>query len=466
MLARTAVAAALFFQQILTVADTPSRASTPTGQYISWREHIIDDQAIGGVPIRGADGLQLADFDRDGILDIVTVHEDSNHVRLAFGTRDPLQWQLATLAQGNEAAAAEDAAVGDLNGDGFPDILVACELAHLIYFQNPGRNVRAGKWERRILPNTRRRGSWIRVFLADLDSNGRLEAIAANKGEQLVTNIPGEPIPEALRKPLPISMLTVPPNPLTQPWPELELIRVLIPTNSPPCDIDGDGDIDILAASRGEFRMYWLENIRKHPLEFRKHPVRIEGIADNAPGPWGFMVDFADLNNDGRKDMVLSGPKSSILWLEQPPNLDGIWKRHSIGHTFPDTPIAMTLADLNGDGRLDLITGGYSQNPRDHDGAQINAESVVGRIAWFEHQGATWQRHDISRTKRGMYDAFLARDMDGDGDLDLLGTRGNSGEFDGLFWLEQVRSVQPRKAYQPARRQESAPLPLPAADRR
>jgi len=466
MLVRTAVAAALLFQQVTTVADTPTRARTASGDFISWREHIIDDEALGGVPIRGADGLQLADFDRDGFLDIVTVHEDSNHVRLAFGSRDPNKWHLTTLAAGDEAGAAEDAAVGDLNGDGYPDIIVACELAHLIYFQNPGKSARTAKWPRRILENTRNRGSWIRVFLADLDGDGRLEAIAPNKGEQLVTNVPGEPIPEVLRKPLPVSLFSVPANPLREPWPERELVRFLIPTNSPPVDIDGDGDIDVLAASRGEFRMYWLENIRRKPLEFRRHLVRIEGIADNAAGPWAFMADFADLNNDGRKDMVLGGGKGTIIWLEQPATLDGVWKRHHIGHTFPDTPIAMTLADLNGDGRPDFVTGGYSQNPRDHDGPNINAESVTGRIAWFENQGATWLRHDISRTKRGMYDAFVPRDMDGDGDLDLIGTRGNSGEFDGLFWLEQVRTRQPRKAYQPARTKESAPLPLPAADRR
>lgn len=457
------ILAALLLQNVLTVADTPTKARTPGGEYISWKEHLIDDEALGGVPIRGADGLQLADFDRDGIMDIVSVHEDSNHIRLAFGTRDPDRWQLATLAEGDEAAAAEDAAVGDLNGDGYPDVVVACELAHLIYFQNPGKAARTAKWPRVILGNTRNRGSWIRVFLADLDGDGRLEAVAANKGEQLPTNVPGEPIPEAKRKMLPVSMFSVPRQPLvSKGWPERALIRFLIPINCPPVDIDGDGDLDVLATNRGEFRMYFLENVRKNPLEFRRHPVRIEGIADDAPGPWAFMVDFADLNGDGRKDMAMAGGKGTVIWLEQPASLDGVWKRHEIGHIFPDTPTAMTLADLNGDGRLDLVTGGYSQNPRDHDGEKINAESIVGRITWFENRGGSWVRHDVSRTKRGMYDAFVPRDMDGDGDLDLVGTRGNSWQFDGVFWLEQVRTKEPRKAFLPARVKESAPLPLPS----
>ena len=72
-----------------------------------------------------------------------------------------------------------------------------------------------------------------------------------------------------------------------------------------------------------------------------------------------------------------------------------------------------------------------------------------------------WIRNDISRRKRGMYDMFLPRDMDGDGDVDFVTTRGNSGSFDGVFWLEQVRTKKPVKSFQPARDKESAHLPLP-----
>ncbi|MGB0407039.1 MAG: hypothetical protein ACPGC1_07105, partial [Pseudomonadales bacterium] len=65
---------------------------------------------------------------------------------------------------------------------------------------------------------------------------------------------------------------------------------------------------------------------------------------------------------------------------------------------------------------------------------------------------------------RGMIDLFASRDLDGDGDLDLIAPRGNSGAFDGLVWFEQVRSEGPRRAFRPARAEESRPLPLPPAD--
>ena len=93
--------------------------------------------------------------------------------------------------------------------------------------------------------------------------------------------------------------------------------------------------------------------------------------------------------------------------------------------------------------------------------------SSVGRIAWFENPGSVvgkWNRHDISRRTRGMFDMYVSRDVDGDGDIDLISTRGNSGQYDGVFWLEQVRTKVPAPSFSPARASESQALPLPPAN--
>ena len=60
-----------------------------------------------------------------------------------------------------------------------------------------------------------------------------------------------------------------------------------------------------------------------------------------------------------------------------------------------------------------------------------------------------------------MFDKFIARDIDDDGDIDLLGTRGNSAPFDGVFWLEQQRTEEPSARFTPARQNESPEMPLP-----
>ena len=52
------------------VGDTLTRARAATGEYISWREHIIDAARAAGVPFSGSDGLVMGDIDRDGFEDV------------------------------------------------------------------------------------------------------------------------------------------------------------------------------------------------------------------------------------------------------------------------------------------------------------------------------------------------------------------------------------------------------------
>ena len=59
-----------------------------------------------------------------------------------------------------------------------------------------------------------------------------------------------------------------------------------------------------------------------------------------------------------------------------------------------------------------------------------------------------------------MYDAFYILDIDKDGLDDVLATRGNSGEFDGLFWLKQERSIDAQVSFAPAREADSRALAL------
>ena len=447
------------------VASMMTTAKTTDGQYISWKEHLIDGLDISGIPLSGSDGLTMGDLDLDGYLDIVSVHEadtvydglSRGYIRLAFGSEDPDTWELATLAEGTEAGAAEDVAIGDLNGDGWPDVLAACELAHLIYFQNPGKEIRRGRWKREIPKVTVDRGSFIRVFCADFNKDGQLEVMAPNKGSQH----PGLHTSNLH----PISWFEITGDPLDgRNWTEHELTRVDIPENSRPVDMDGDGDLDILGASRGEERIMWFENLGESVIAFREHPISI--LKNGLPFPvTGVNVDFHDFNRDGRLDIVIfkSPYKNNFGWIEQPDNPSVEWNYHHIGTVNPDQLIGVAIADINDDGKPDIITGGYSSSPRKMDGDKT-VNDALGRLAWFEHPDdpyEPWIRHDFSRRIRAMFDKFIPVDMDGDGDMDFVTTRGNSFPYDGVLWLEQVRTQAPVRRFIPARTSESREMALP-----
>jgi len=475
-----------------TVAETPTRAQTPDGSYISWVEHLIDGpNQRDGAPIVGGDGLALYDIDQDGFVDVVSVHEDSHHLRIAFGSEDPDRWENVTIAQGALVGAIEDVAVGDLNGDEWPDIVVACEDAHLAYFENPGLNARSTSWSSFIPKVTQNRGSWLQVAIADMNGDGKNEMVAANKGfDDIVRLKPGE------RPELPTSMFRIEGDPLTsEAWNEQVLLAHGIPNQAITFDVDSDGDPDVLAAARLRNRMFIIENLGGEDdgsIRSVAHPIEIEASFDT-PAGWkalsnAFNAVFADINEDGRADLLVNvmefdaehgraWARAELGWLAQPKRLSDPWIYRRIGNTLPDWIIGVAAADIDGDGDMDAITGGYSGinviagsysgASRDYDDPSVTASSSVARIAWFENPGredAPWLRHDISRRVRGMYDDFVARDMDADGDLDLVSTRGNSGEYDGVFWLEQVRSKEARPSFTPARANESKHLPLPPLD--
>jgi len=440
-----------------TAADAMTEVKSVDGKYISWREHRIDDSDLAGFRLGGADGLAITDLDRDGFPEVISVHEDSAHVRIAFGTDDPDRWISFTLAEGTDLVGkVEDVALGDLNGDDRTDIVVACEEeGHIVYFECPEMPREMKAWKPVILEATRGRGSWIWVDIADLDGDGKPEILAANKGGTTFSyfKLDGKSSDPSA-------------------WLESVLGETNVPIHIRAVDIDQDGDMDVFGGSRGEGNLVLFENLGG-AAAWRTHAIYNKSS--------GNKLQVVDLNGDRRLDILFFGAvgkkgkkgyASVLQCLKQPDDLSSPWIAHELGRVEADVVAGKQLVDINGDGRLDLFVGGYStwglkKDPETIDDSEIDA--ACGRLAWFEQPAEplqTWPLHTVSRRRRGMFDMFVPFDVNRDRYVDLVTTRGESGRgkdssFDGVVWLEQVRTTQPRRNFTPARVGDSPEIPLP-----
>ncbi len=171
------------------------------------------------------------------------------------------------------------------------------------------------------------------------------------------------------------------------------------------CDIDGDGDTDILHPSSDEDVIRWYENESGSGDSWQSHTLW-SGIDDVS------RAVGADIDGDGDLDVVTGSPATDeICWLE---NLDGSgtgWERHAVG-PIDQGGVSFSCADIDADGDLDILGSGYYS------------------VYWWENNGGgtSWIERYI-----GYYSAIGTGDFDGDGMIDFLVTMEYNGEIS-WYW--------------------------------
>ena len=300
----------------------------------------------------GPCGNALGDVNGDGRLDAIVAGSDGPLVWYAWP-----DWNRSVVAAGGYSTQGGLAA-GDLDRDGDLDITVGT-----VWFENPG-------WTAHRIGSASGNQD---VAIGDLDRDGRPDIVT--RGENGVVTLFRQNGPRS--------------------WVRRDLSPGAGKRGLALADLNKDGFLDIVVGGR------WLRNPRK---------ILTKSWQKRSIGSWSpeAALGIGDLNQDGRLDVVMSVSEGTgrISWFENPANLNrSRWQERVIDGPL-DSAQEVSLADFDRDGDLDVVT------------SEIQGE---GRLLVYLNsgRGSGWSRQVLGTP--ALHNVRVS-DVGGDGDPDILGT--------------------------------------------
>lgn len=363
----------------------------------AWKRHTIDDAS------RGADGVKMGDWNRDGLLDIVTGWEEGGRVAVCLNpgpSKVREKWPALTVG---EVKNVEEAIFADLDGDGRLEVISGTEgKTRTLYWHRES----AGAWSTQAFPAAAGTQMWMQAAALDLDGQHGADLLLGSKNTDAALGW--------MQSPARVDDLAA--------WSYHRLRDAGWLMSVIPHDFDGDGDADALISDRKGSRrgVFWMENPgaaanRSHQA-WREHPI---GGLDAEV----MFASLGDVNGDSLMDVAVAAKPAQIMIWQQKAGLS--WGEHVLtldAQNLGDAK-AVHLADLSGDCLADAVF------------TCENAKAEREGVVWLEQQrSGPWLQHHLGGPEGVKFDLIQTLDLDADGDLDVI----TCEERDqlGVLWYE------------------------------
>jgi len=248
----------------------------------------------------------------------------------------------------------------DLTGSGYPDFIAGGDFQsdELSWWENPGPE--GGLWKRRVILKTGK-PQFHDQLIGDVTNDGRQSLVFWNQGGQTLYWVP------------------LPQDPTQSPWPDIKVIATGYSEEGLAIgDIDGDGKNELISGN------HWYKYIGEDRWE--AHPF--------AQGYVSTRVEVGDINGDGQKEILLAEGDAHLFgkhqggklaWFKPKGDVRDLWEEHVIDDLLQD-PHSLQLGDFSGNGHLDVFVGEIG----------IPGSNIKPRILIYENDGkAHFTRHVI-----------------------------------------------------------------------
>lgn len=374
--------------------------------------------------------IALGDIDGDGDPDLLGAKPGANRVQWFRNMEASKQFVADQILTNNAITSPVDVQTADFDGDGDQDVVgisrTSGDANQVAWYENLD-----GQGTFRVRQSRSLNGPSKQLYAEDLDGDGDhdLALLEAYGSLKWFENVDGR------------GSFTSPPRTIIE-----------IAWTSWFTDVDGDGDLDLLTTTGRESSIRLYENDSRGGFTFRREAPRPDVLESD------YLLSSADFDGDGDQDLVVAARSQtrSITWQQ---NVDG---RGSFGATIPIPTNGMSAnqlvaTDLDGDGDQDLIFSDtatrqvfWSQNTdgrgtfgaaipiseagrratsilvadvdQDGDGDLVAGERYLNNVSWYEHldgAGAFGPRQTVA-TDVQTVESIFAADLNGNGRTDLL----------------------------------------------
>jgi len=331
------------------------------------------------------EGAVIGDLDGDGRNDMVVANYFADIVSVFrnIGTNGTISF--AAKLNISMPQRPGNLCIVDLNGDGKLDIAVACEnYVSILMNTSTSGNITFSPRMDLFLP------SIIDIATGDMNGDGKPDLVLTTVGAISVFRNTGSMGLMSFDNPINYSTHT-------------DFRRILI------SDIDGDGKSDIVLTwttqSRSSGGISVLRNISTDGASFTSNSFEQQVNYTGGANTYGLAI--GDLDGDGKLDIVATNIYSDNISIFRNKSAPGtITLATKIDYSTGSNPYDVCITDLDGDGKTDLAVGNYSSETV----TVLKNNGSIGTISF------------AAKVDYEAYDELLGictGDLDGDGKPDL-----------------------------------------------